>query len=183
MIPGSLARRYARALIGLANNSAQRDKIAADLDAFAEVCRTQDSYGVLVMNVLASERFAMAERKKLVDSFLRRLHADPMLGKFLHYVLDRGRFEGVPDIARAHRRMADEAARRVNAEITSASPIAPATLAKIKQALEQATGKEVIATTHVDPELIGGVVAKVGSYVIDGSVRTALTQLKTSLRS
>lgn len=182
MIPGSLARRYARALIGLAQSAAQRDRLAKDLDAFAALCRSQDADGMLVLTVLASERYPTAERKRLVDSFLRRLGADPLLGKFLHYVIDRGRMEGVPDIARAYHRMADEAAGRVDAQITSASPLSPDALAKIKQALERATGKQVITTTAVDPELIGGVVAKVGSTVVDGSVRSALAQLKTSLR-
>lgn len=183
MIPGSLARRYARALLGLAETGPKRDKIAKDLDAFAEVCKSVDSYGVPVMTVLASERYPSEDRKKLIDGFLRRLKADPLLGKFLRYVLDRGRFNGVPDIARAYRRMADDAAGRINAEIVSASALTPDALNKIKKALEAATGKQVIATTSVDPELIGGVVAKVGSYVVDGSVRSALSQLKTSLRS
>lgn len=182
MIPGSLARRYARALIGLAQSGPQRDKLAKDFDAFSAICRSQDADGMLVLTVLSSERFPSAQRKGLIDSFLRRLGADPLLGKFLHYVLKRGRMEGVPEIARAFRRMADEAAGRIDAQITSASPLSPDALGKIKTALERATGKQVIATTAVDPELIGGVVAKVGSTVIDGSVRAALAQLKNSLR-
>jgi F-type H+-transporting ATPase subunit delta len=182
MIPGSLARRYARALLGLAQSGPQRDKLAKDLDAFAALCKSQDAAGQLVLTVLASERHPVAERKRLVDAFLRRLGADLLLGKFLHYVIDRGRMEGVPDIARAFRRMADEAAGRIDAHLTSATPLPPDALAKIKQALERATGKQVIATAAVDPELLGGVVAKVGSTVIDGSVRSALAQLKSSLR-
>jgi F-type H+-transporting ATPase subunit delta len=183
MIPGSLARRYARALIGLAQSGPQRDKIAKDLDAFAALCRSQDASGMLVLTVLASERFPSGDRKRLVDVFLRRLGADPLLGKFLHYVLDRGRMEGVPDIARAYRRLADEAAGRLDAHITSAAPLPPEALAKIKQALEKATGKQVIATTSVDPALLGGVIAKIGSTVVDGSVRSALAQLRTELSS
>ena len=182
MIPGSLARRYARALLGLAQSGPQRDKLAKDLDAFATLCRTPDAEGIPVLTVLASDRFPVADRKKLVESFLKRLGADPLLAKFLHYVLERGRMQGVSEIARAFRRLADEAAGRIDAHITSAAPLPPDALAKIKQALEQATGKQVIATTAVDPELIGGVVARVGSTVIDGSVRSALAQLKTSLR-
>lgn len=183
MIPGSLARRYARALIGLAQSGPQRDKLAKDFDAFAELCRAQDGAdGLVVLTVLASERFPLAERKRLVDAFLKRLGADPLLGKFLHYVLERGRMDGAPDIARAYRRLADEAAGRIDAHITSAAPLPPDALAKIKQALERATGKQVITTTAVDPALLGGVIAKVGSTVVDGSVRSALAQLKSTLR-
>ncbi len=183
MIPGSLARRYARALMGLVASGPQRDKVAKDLDGFAKLCRSPDSYGVVVLTVLCSDRFALDQRKKVVDGLLRRLGGDPLLGKFLHYVLERGRMTGVSEIARAYRRMADDAAGRVNAHITSASPLSPDALSRVKRALESATGKQVIATTQVDPELLGGVVAKVGSYVVDGSVRSALAQLKTSLRS
>lgn len=183
MMPGSLARRYARALIGLASSGPQRDKLAKDLDAFATLCRAPNSDGVPVLSVIASERFPAADRKRLLDAFLKRLGADPLLGKFLQYVLERGRMEGVAEIARAYRRLADEAAGRVDALITSAAPLAPEALVQIKQALERATGKQVITTTAVDPELIGGVVAKVGSTVIDGSVRSALAQLKTELTS
>ena len=182
MIPGSLARRYARALVGLAQSPAQRDKLAKDLDAFAALCKSQDSDGQVVLSVLASERFPAADRKRLIDSFLRRLGADPLLGKFLHYVLDRGRIAGVPEIARAFRRLSDEAAGRVDAQIISAAPLPPEALAKIKLALERATGKQVNATAAVDPDLIGGVVAKVGSTVVDGSLRSALAQMKSSLR-
>lgn len=181
MMPGSLARRYARALIGLATSGPQRDKLAKDLDAFATLCRTPDADGVPVLTVIASERFPAADRKRLLDTFLRRLGADPLLGKFLQYVLERGRMEGVAEIARAYHRLADEAAGRIDAHITSAAPLPPEALAKIKQALERATGKQVIATTAVDPELIGGVIAKVGSTVVDGSVRSALAHMKSQL--
>ena len=177
MMPGSLARRYARALVGLAQSPAQKDKLAKDLDAFAALARSPDGDGVPVLTVLSSERFPSADRKRLLDAFLKRLGADPLLGKFLQYVLERGRMEGLPEIARAYRRLAG----RIDAQITSAAPLPPEALAKIKQALERATGKQVIATTAVDPDLIGGVVAKVGSTVIDGSVRSQLAQLKTSL--
>jgi F-type H+-transporting ATPase subunit delta len=181
MIPGSLARRYARALIGLAQSPAQRDKFAQDLEAFADLVRQKDDLGAPISNVLVAERFALSDRTKLVDALCRRIGADPMVVKFLHHVLGRGRMNGAADITRAYRRMADDVAGRVNAEITSATALGPDVVAEIKTALEKATGKQVVATTAVDPELIGGVVAKVGSYVVDGSVRTALAQMKAAL--
>lgn len=183
MIPGSLARRYARALIGLAQSPVQRDKLATDLEAFADVAKNKDEAGRPVLATLAAERFSLADRGKLLDALLARVGADPLTGKFLHLVLTRGRIDGAPDIARAYRRMADDAAGRVNAQITSAAPLSPDALAKIKAALQQATGKQVVATTTVDPTLIGGVVAQVGSYLIDGSVRTALAQMRQALRA
>lgn len=183
MIPGSLARRYARALLGLASSPSQRDKFAKDLDALAELVQSRDSNGTPVLTVISSERFASDDRKKLLGTLARRVAADPMVVKFLDVVVDNGRIVGLPDIARSYRRMADDAAGRLQAEIRSATALPADAVAQIKTALEKATGKQIVATTSVDPELIGGVVAKVGSFVIDGSVRSTLQQLRAQLRS
>ena len=80
----------------------------------------------------------------------------------------------LPAIARAYRDLADAHARRVRAEVTSAEQLAPATLDRVRRSLEQRTGKKVIVEAPVDPDLIGGVVARVGDLVLDGSVRTQL---------
>jgi F-type H+-transporting ATPase subunit delta len=183
VIPGSLARRYARALIGLAKTPTQRDKFAKDMMEIAGVAKQPDEAGKPLLAILSAERFSVSDRKKLLGSVARRVMADPMVVKFLDVVIDNGRIEGLVDIARAYQRMADEAAGRVQAHISSASPLPPDALARIKSALEKATGKTVVTTTSVDPELIGGVVARVGSYVIDGSVKSTLAQLRSELRS
>lgn len=182
MIPGSLARRYARALLGLASTPIQRDKFAKDLTSLHDLLRQRDVNNTAVLSILSSERFSEDDRAKLLETMARRVMADPMVLKFLRHVLHRGRIEGLPEITRAYQRMADEAAGRMQAHITSASPLPPDALVRIKSALEKATGKTIVTTTSVDPELIGGVVAKVGSYVIDGSVRANLKQLRQSLR-
>ena len=133
--------------------------------------------------MLDADRFSTADRKKLLGTLARRAGADPMVLKFLDHVLDKGRIGGIPDIARAYQRMADEAEGRMQAHIVSASPLPPDGLARIKNALAKATGKTIVATQSVDPELIGGVTVTVGSYVVDGSVRNTLAQLKSQLRS
>lgn len=183
MIPGALARRYARALLGLAKSPIQRDKFAKDLTAVSKLVQQKDAAGTPVIAVLSANRFALADRKKLIGKLASRIAADPVVGKFLDVVLDRGRIDGLTEIAQAFARMSDEAAGRVQAQITSAAPLSSDALNRIKHALSSATGKQVVATTAVDPDLIGGVVAKVGSYVIDGSVRSTLAQLRGSLRS
>jgi F-type H+-transporting ATPase subunit delta len=182
VIPGALARRYARALLGLAPTPSARDKYAKDLVALATVAKSQDEAQMPVLSVLASRRFPQADRKKLLGALASRVDADPMVVKFLGHVLERDRIAGLPDIARAYVRMADEAAGRMQAEITSAAPLSPDAVAGIKNALERATGKQIVLETRVDPELIGGVVAKVGSYLLDGSLKTALARMRTELK-
>jgi F-type H+-transporting ATPase subunit delta len=183
MIPGSLARRYARALLDLSANPMQRDKFAKDITAIAEFVRQRDEIGAPMLSILAADRFAMADRKRLLSTVASRVGADAMVLKFLGHVLERGRIIGLPDIARAYLRLADDAMGRVQAHIVSATPLPPEGIARIKNGLAKATGKTIVASQSVDPELIGGIVVRVGSYVVDGSVRNTLAQLKTSLRS
>lgn len=181
MIPGALARRYARALLGLASTPMQRDKFAKDLTSFCEVLEQRDSDGTAVLTVLTGKRFPLSQRRKLVEALCARIGVDPTLVKFLVYVLERDRFVGVPQIERAYARLADEAAGRLRATITSAKPLPMDAAAKLKTALEASTGKEVVAETTVDPELIGGIVTQVGSYLLDGSVRSALQNIRATL--
>jgi F-type H+-transporting ATPase subunit delta len=183
MIPGALARRYARALFDLGTTPMQRDKFEKDLNAISEFVRQRDEVGTPVLSVLAADRFLLADRKRLLSTIVSRVGADAMVLKFLTHVLERGRIIGIPDIARAYLRLADEAMGRVQAHITSAAALPSDALARIKNALGKATGKTIVATQSVDPELIGGIVVRVGSYVLDGSVRNTLAQLKSSLRS
>ena len=183
MIPGSLARRYARALIGLAETPAARDKFAKDLNALAAIAKSTDDAGHTVLTVLSSRRYSATDRKKLVSALARRVMADPMVVKFLAHAIDQDRIVGLPEIARAYTRMADEAAGRLQAEVTSAAPLDPTATARLQQALAKATGKTIVMTTKVDPELLGGVVTKLGSYVLDGSLRTALARMRDGLRT
>lgn len=180
MIPGSLARRYARALLLLAESPIQRESFGrglADFTAALKVGPDTTSLG----GILDSERYPLSERRGVLQSVCRRLGVDNTVMAFLLYVLDRGRIAGVPQMARFYAEMADELAGRVHASVTSARPLPPDGAAKIKASLERATGKTVVLDTAVDPELIGGVVAQVGSMVVDGSVRTHLNNLRTTL--
>lgn len=181
MIPGSLARRYARALLGLAPSPAARDKYAKDLAALAAVATSVDETGGTVLSVLSTRRYAIADRKKLLDALGRRVMADPMVVKFLAHAIEQDRIGGIVEISRAYTKMADDAAGRLQAEITSAAPLGPDVQARLQQALAKATGKTIVLTTKVDPELLGGVVTKLGSYVLDGSLRSALARMRTGL--
>jgi F-type H+-transporting ATPase subunit delta len=101
--------------------------------------------------------------------------------RFVLLLLERRRIVLLPSIARAYRDMADAHLGRVRAQITSAEPLAAAALDRVRRSLEQRTGKQVIVETAVDPDLIGGLVARVGDLVLDGSVRTQLSDLRAKL--
>ncbi len=184
MIPGSLAKRYARALFELSTSEVQRDKIQSNLDDFAVASRVKDTVsGETLMDILSASYIPVSQRKAAAGALCKRLMADATASKFLALLVEKGRISGLDSIARAYREMADQAAGRLRAHIRSAQPMAGSAVQQIKGALEKATGKTIIIDSSVEPELIGGVIAQVGSMTVDGSVATSLENLRTSLRN
>jgi len=181
MISGSLAKRYARALLDLASSPAQRDKFDTDLHGLAAAMSLPDELGHPLYRTLASERFALSQRQALANALCRRIGGDTTLTKFVDLLVERGRIVGIEAIARTYRVLADERAGRVRAKVTAAQPLAPDAVQRVKSALEQATGKAVLLESAVDAELIGGVVTEVGSLRLDRSVKTQLSNLRATL--
>lgn len=187
MISGSLAKRYARALLQLADTPAVRDRYLQNLADFTAACRTHDPSDPSgehdLVKVLAAGHHPLSSRRAVLNAILQRIGAEPNVRKFLELVLERGRISGIEQIYLHYRDLADDAAGRVRATVKAATALDPAAQTRIKSALETATGKQVLLETEVDPELIGGLVAHVGSFTLDRSVRTSLDKLRSSLRA
>ncbi len=178
MISGSLAKRYARALNQLASTPQQRDRYLQNLEDFSAACKNLE-----LIKALSAAHHKLADRRAILHGVLRRLNADPIVVQFLELVLERGRIVGIEQIFLHYRELADEAAGRMRATIKTATRLDPATEQRIRATLEQATGKQVLLSVQEDPELIGGLVAHIGSYTLDRSVRTSLARLRSSLAS
>lgn len=182
MIPGSLARRYARALLQLADTPIQREIFGRDIASFVRVAAVNELGKPSLLTVLESGAYPVPERRAVLQKVLERMSLDATVGKFLLFVFDRGRISGASQIAHQYAEMSDALSGRVHAKLTSARPLPTDAVNKIKAALERATGKTILLESAVDPELIGGVVTQVGSVVYDGSLKTQLGNLRTSLR-
>lgn len=182
MIPGSLARRYARALLQLADTPIQREIFGRDIASFVRAATAHEPAKPSLLDVLESGAYLMSERRAVLQKVLDRMALDANVSKFVLFVFERGRLVGISQIAKIYAELADELSGRVHAKLTSARPLAADAVHKIKAALERATGKTILLESAVDPELIGGVVTQVGSVVYDGSLKTQLGNLRTSLR-
>lgn len=177
MQAGSLARRYAKALIGLATEKHNLDKVGTDLRALRAAFKTAPE----LAEVLGNAGFKRAQRKAVVDALLTRIGADPLVKTFCYLLLDKERLVVLPDISREIDAMIEARAGRVQAEVTSAVALTPAQLAQLTVTLEKLSGKKVVVEKKQDPALLGGVVAKVGDVVYDGSLRTQLRALRDQL--
>ena len=99
----------------------------------------------------------------------------------VYLLLDGERVGALPSISRELDAMVEAKSGRVTADVTSAKPLDPSQLSQITAALEKLSGKKVVVNSSHDPELLGGVVAKVGDRVYDGSLRTQLRNLRDEL--
>ncbi len=172
-----IARRYATALADVASEAGAVEPVGRDLERFSALMGDAGGLG----DALASPVFTSEERRAVLDQLLPRLGLHPLTANLLHVVNDKRRFALLSAIALAYRDLADSRAGRARITVQTASPIDAALEDDIRRALERVTRKQVVLTTEVRPELIGGLVAKVGDTVYDSSVRTRLEQLKQSL--
>jgi F-type H+-transporting ATPase subunit delta len=176
-LSGSISRRYARALFSIGVDRGSFEQLGRELDSVAELWAGSPE----LRQALENPIFKDSEKRAVMQSLLPRVAPTPDVQKFVLLLLDRRRLPAVANIARAYREMADLHTGRVRAHVTSAQALGPAELERIRQSLARRTGKQVILESAVDAGLIGGVVARVGDLVLDGSVRTQLGALRERL--
>jgi len=177
VITGSIARRYAKALIEIGIQQQTFDALGKEVERAADTLRASPE----LRNALENPVFSLEKRKLIMDELSRRLALSKTVRNFIMLLLDKGRIASLPDIARAHRALVDEHAGRVRATVTSARPLDPMLETRLKTALEKSSGKTVIFEKREDPAILGGLVTQVGDTVYDGSVRTQLQSLREEL--
>jgi len=173
VITGALSRRYAKAILQLQ----PLDKIAADLRSLANAMQSSTELATLMSN----PAIRRGERRKVIGGLLDAIGAQPMTRNLVSLLLDGERLAWLPAISRELDAMIEAKAGRVSAEVVSAKPLDSNQIQQITAALEKRSGKRVDIKRREDPSLLGGVIAKVGDVVYDGSLRTQLHNLRDEL--
>jgi len=174
---GSIARRYAKALFEIGVSESAFARFEEEVAALAALYASSHDLRMSMENPIVKQ----SEKLAILRALLPRVAPSPSVQRFALLLLERGRFGLLPAISRAYRRLADERAGQVRAKVSTATPISPGDLARVRTALERRTGRKVLIETAVDPSLIGGIVARVGDLVLDGSVRSQLEGLRQRL--
>ncbi len=170
------AERYARALLDVVAKDASPEQVQQELAAFA------DLFGdPRLSSVLKSPAVPSASKRGIVETLIARLKPSAHLRNLLLILADRNGLGLVPQVAKVYDERLMELRQVVRVDVTTAIPLTSESAAGFEQRLSRATGRRVLMTTAVDPALIGGAVARIGTIVYDGSVANQLTRIRERL--
>ena len=173
-----LAARYAAALLELADEAKQLDSVAADL----KTVRAMIDGSADLRRLLRSPVLSRAEQGEAMAAVLQQAGVGDLLRRFVALVAENRRLFALVDMIDAY--LAELARRRgeVTATVTSAAPLSEAQTASVTDALKRAVGGKVAVELRTDPSLIGGLVVKVGSRMIDSSLKSKLQRLQLVMK-
>jgi F-type H+-transporting ATPase subunit delta len=177
-VVSGVAQRYATALFELANEAGQLDTVASDIDRFdALLAQSTD-----LVRLVRSPVFTPDDQVRAVSAVLSSTGIGGLVANFVKLAARNRRLFAVPDMFKGYRALLAAHRGETTADVTSAEPLSDGQIADLKAALRDVTGKEVRVNAAVDPSLIGGLVVKLGSRMIDTSLKTKLNALKIALK-
>jgi F-type H+-transporting ATPase subunit delta len=172
------ARRYARALFDVALKERQDiEAIERELAAFIELLRAHATFEQILLN----PAIPAPRKRAAVAAVTAKTPMSPALAKLLVLVAERDRLALLPELLAAYRERLLDYQKVVRAEVVTAEPLSEERARAVEHGLAQVAGKRVVMETRVDPALVGGVVARIGSTVYDASIATQLQKMKQRL--
>jgi F-type H+-transporting ATPase subunit delta len=171
------ARRYGVALFDVSLKETDPRKVEQDLGAFVALVGEHPELEQVLLNPV----IPVARKRSVVATLASRMSLEPVVSKLLELLAARDRLGLVREVLEQYRERLLDHLEVVRAEVTTAVPLGEDRLAAIGQGLGALTGRQVVMTTRVEPEILGGVVARIGSTVYDGSLRRQLERIKEKL--
>ncbi|HHG90765.1 MAG TPA: F0F1 ATP synthase subunit delta [Devosia sp.] len=174
----TIARPYAHALFDLATETKNVSAVEKDLKAIESLVGESDDFS----DFLRSPLIATDVKSAAIEAIVVKAGLGEMVAHFVQLVARNGRLFVLPAMISAFYDLAAKARDELRAEVTSASPLSKTQLGKLARTLKSRLGKTVTLDTHVDPSLIGGLVVKVGSRMIDSSLKTKLGAMRIAMK-
>ncbi|PZT95695.1 MULTISPECIES: F0F1 ATP synthase subunit delta [Sphingomonas] len=177
-IQASLGGRYATALFDLARQQGQLTAVESSLKTVSSAMTESADLSALVKSPLVGRDDAA----RAIAALVPVLGLDPLTANFLGVLAQNRRLGDLPAIIRAFRDLAARSRGETNAEVVSAHPLDDSQVDALKQQLRHRVGREVAIDLKVDPTLLGGLVVKIGSQMIDSSIKTRLNTLAHAMK-
>jgi len=173
-----ISKRYAGALFSIGQEDGSYATYGRELEDFKDFFINNVDFG----NAISNPIYKLEERKNVLKFVLGKSNFSNLVKNFLNLLLDKNRIDCVEAIADMYAMLTDEASNIAHAEIITARPLQDEILQKVVASLKEMTSKNIKSEVKEDPELIGGIVVKIGDLVLDGSVKAQLEGLKESFR-
>jgi F-type H+-transporting ATPase subunit delta len=170
--------RYATALFELARDQKAVDAVKADLDKFSGLLAESADLKRLVRSPV----FGAETQIKALAAVLDQAGITGIAANFLKVLTSNRRLFAVTDVIRAYGALVAKYKGEASADVTVAEPLSDKNLDALKDALKSVTGKDVALNVKVDPSIIGGLVVKLGSRMVDSSLRTKLNSIKHAMK-
>ena len=177
-IQASLAGRYAIALFELARDEKQIDEVGASLARLRQaVTESAD-----LRELISSPLIGREDQARAIGAVVGSLGLDRLTGNFVGVLAQNRRLSQIPAVIRNFNLLAARHRGEITAEVTSARPLDDDQVAQIKQQLRTRMGRNIAVELNVDPAILGGLVVKIGSQMIDSSIRTKLNTLAHAMK-
>ena len=173
----AVARRYAKALIDLAQEEGRVDEVGEEIAEMESRCESSSE----LQSLMSSPGIAKKVKREILAEIIQRGGMSVLSSRFFQLLLDKDRIRFTKLISTSYRKFADELKNRIRVEIRSAFPLSPEEEESLRSRLSVATGKNAVLEIQTDSSLLGGVTARLGSATWDGSVRNHLEILKEML--
>ena len=173
-----VAGRYALALYELARESGAVDATSGELERFQALLEGSEDLRRLVKSPV----FSAGEQQAALQAIFNTVGIDALAARLILLLARNRRLSAVSEVIQAYRRLIAQARGEVTADVTSAEPLTAAQLDTLKNDLAQAVGRNVMLVTRTDGSLIGGLIVKIGSRMIDASLKTKLQNLKLTMK-
>jgi F-type H+-transporting ATPase subunit delta len=173
----TLAARYARALADVVREPAAVEKTADELDAVAGLLGASRP----LREFLRNPAFPASRKQGALGAILKKTRASAPASRLMQILLSRGRIEMLPQVAAEFRRIEERRLNRVSVEVTTAVVMDDRAARRMREALEKFTGKSVRLVPKVDPKVLGGARARIGSVLYDGTVAARLLRMRQRL--
>ncbi len=174
-----MAGRYASALFALAQEQGATVQVAADLSRFSGLMAESAD----LTNLVRSPVFTAEEQVRALGALLDKVGITGLTAKFLKLVATKRRLFAVSQMTADFGKLHDAARGVSRAEVTVAEPLSPAMLDQLRKALAEVSGSSTVdVNVKVDPAIIGGLIVKLGSRMVDGSLKTKLNSIRTRMK-
>ncbi len=174
-----IAERYAKGLSACITDPGELEEARLAMNRAREFYEANHD----LRSVLANPVIDLAARERVVDAVLEQQAPMPVVAQLVRVLLRRGRIALLPEIATVFSAIADARLNRIEAVVTTAVDLSDEQKAQLTKSLTARARGQLRMEYHVDPDIVGGVVARIGSFIIDGSIRNQLDTLKQQLLS